>query len=56
MVASGMAAGLKVEDLARIPLSFPTYVAIVGWVAANIVQELGIDLGRSQWEPHRVKV
>jgi dihydrolipoamide dehydrogenase len=56
MVAAGMAAGLRVEDLARIPLSFPTYVGIVGWAAADIVEKLGIDLGRAQWEPHRVKV
>lgn len=56
MVAAGMAAGLKVEDLARIPLSFPTYVGIVGWAAADIVDKLGIELGRAQWEPHRVKV
>ena len=55
-VSTAMAAGLRVEELARIPLSFPTYVGIVGWVAADIVNQLGIEKGKAQWEPHRVKV
>ena len=56
LVAAGMKAGITVEQLAYIPLSFPTYVAIVGWAASDIARQLGLDEGRSRWEPHRLMI
>ena len=56
LVAAGMAAGLTVESLSRIPLSFPTYVGIVGWAAYDIVEQIGIPEGLHRWQPHRVLV
>jgi pyruvate/2-oxoglutarate dehydrogenase complex dihydrolipoamide dehydrogenase (E3) component len=56
LVAAGMAAGLTVETLSRIPLSFPTYVGIVGWAAYDIVEQLGLHEILSRWQPHRILV
>ena len=56
LVAAGMKVGLTVTQLSDIPLSFPTYVAIVGWAADDIVHELGLAKGEHHWEPHRVQV
>ena len=53
---AGMAAGLTVESLSRIPQSFPTYVGIVGWAAYDIVEQIGIHEGLHRWQPHRVLV
>ena len=43
------AAEMRVDDLARVPLSFPTYAGALGRVAAKITRELNkeaqIDLG-----------
>lgn len=49
LVAAGMKAGLTVEGLADLPLSFPTYVAIVSWAAFDIVEQLGLDTGVPRW-------
>ncbi|MFN2143099.1 MAG: dihydrolipoyl dehydrogenase family protein [Candidatus Promineifilaceae bacterium] len=49
LVAAGMKAGLTVEQLAELPLSFPTYVAIVSWAAYEIVEQLGLDAGVPRW-------
>lgn len=56
LVAAGMKVGLTVEQLAELPLSFPTYVAIVGWAAYEIMQQLGIAIGDQHWKPHRLQV
>jgi dihydrolipoamide dehydrogenase len=56
LVAAGMAAGLTVETLSRIPLSFPTYVGIVGWAAYDIVEQLGLHETLPRWQPHRILV
>ncbi len=53
LVAAGMKVGLTVSQLADIPLSFPTYVAVVGWAANDVVSQLGLARG---WEPNRVQV
>ena len=53
MVATGMAAGLTVEQLNRIPLSFPTYVGIVGQAAFKLNQQLNPEAERDAWQPHR---
>ncbi|MFL7839642.1 MAG: dihydrolipoyl dehydrogenase family protein [Candidatus Promineifilaceae bacterium] len=49
LVAAGMKVGLTVEQLAEMPLSFPTYVAIVSWAAYEIVEQLGLDPGIPRW-------
>ena len=49
-----MKAGLTVSQLADLPLSFPTYVEIVGWAAYDIVQQLGLDGGDPHWAAHSV--
>ncbi len=49
LVAAGMKAGLTVAQLADLPLSFPTYVAIVSWAAYDIVEQLGLDTGVPRW-------
>ncbi len=41
MAAIAMAAGMQIDDLARIPLSFPTYANVVGRAALRAVRELG---------------
>ncbi len=52
LVAAGMKAGFTVEGLAELPLSFPTYVAIVSWAAYEIVEQLGLDTGVPRWLRH----
>ena len=44
-VAVAMAGNLRVEDLARIPMSYPTYVGILCRAAYRAATEMGIDLG-----------
>ena len=49
VVAIAIAAGLKVEELAQIPLSFPTYAGIIGRAAYRAAGQLNRQLGwRSQ--------
>jgi pyruvate/2-oxoglutarate dehydrogenase complex dihydrolipoamide dehydrogenase (E3) component len=52
LVAAGMKAGLTVKQLAELPLSFPTYVAIVSWAAYEIVEQMGLDTGVPRWLRH----
>lgn len=40
MAAIAMTAGMKLDDLARIPLSFPTYANVLGRAALRAVREL----------------
>lgn len=49
VVTAGMAAGVTVDRLADLPLSFPTYGAVVGWAAYDIVKQLGLDRDRPYW-------
>lgn len=42
LVAAGMAAGAKIEDLAQLELAYPTFTAIVGLAARQLVRELGV--------------
>ncbi|HET9941735.1 MAG TPA: FAD-dependent oxidoreductase, partial [Terriglobia bacterium] len=39
-----MTAGMRVEDLAQVPLSFPTYAGILGRVAAKAAQQLNLKM------------
>jgi pyruvate/2-oxoglutarate dehydrogenase complex dihydrolipoamide dehydrogenase (E3) component len=41
MAAIAMTAGLKVDELARIPLSFPTYANVLGRASLRAVREMG---------------
>lgn len=42
MIAAGMGSGMRVEHLAQLELAYPTYTAIVGLAARQIVRELGV--------------
>ncbi len=44
VAAIAMAAGMRVDDLARVPLSFPTYTAILGRVAASAARQLNLKV------------
>jgi pyruvate/2-oxoglutarate dehydrogenase complex dihydrolipoamide dehydrogenase (E3) component len=50
IAAVAMAAGMRVDDLARVPLSFPTYAGALGRVAAKITRELNLTL---DWQGSR---
>ncbi len=41
LVAAGMAAEMRVEQLARLELAYPTYTAIIGLAARRVVRDLG---------------
>lgn len=48
VVAAGMAAGMEVSQLADLEIAYPTYTAIVGLAARQLVRELGrVDLAPS---------
>ena len=49
MVAAGMAAGMWVEQLAELEISYPTYTAILGLAARKIVAELGVMPLSPEW-------
>ena len=44
VVAIAMSAGMKVDDLARVPLSFPTYAGIVARAAYDAAKLLDLDV------------
>ncbi len=48
VVAIAMAAGMRVDDLARVPLSFPTYAGILGRAAVRAAQQLNLI---PRWNP-----
>jgi pyruvate/2-oxoglutarate dehydrogenase complex dihydrolipoamide dehydrogenase (E3) component len=50
VAAIAIAAGMRVDDLARIPLSFPTYVGILVTVAVNAANQLNLKIG---WQAHQ---
>jgi dihydrolipoamide dehydrogenase len=43
IAAMAMATGMKVEDLARVPLSFPTYAGILGRAMITAARRLNRD-------------
>jgi pyruvate/2-oxoglutarate dehydrogenase complex dihydrolipoamide dehydrogenase (E3) component len=45
VAAIAIASGMRVDDLARVPLSFPTYAGILGRVAAKATHELNLQVG-----------
>jgi pyruvate/2-oxoglutarate dehydrogenase complex dihydrolipoamide dehydrogenase (E3) component len=43
VAAIAMTAGMRVDELARLPLSFPTYAGILGRVAASVTRQLNLQ-------------
>ena len=46
VVAFAIAAGLRVDDLAQVPLSYPTYAGILGRAAYRASEQLHLEMGR----------
>ena len=46
--AIAIAAGMRVDDLARVPLSFPTYAGILGRAAAMAARQLNREVDRGR--------
>jgi pyruvate/2-oxoglutarate dehydrogenase complex dihydrolipoamide dehydrogenase (E3) component len=46
IAAVAMAAGMRVDDFARVPLSFPTYAGILGRAAATATRQLNLTPSR----------
>ena len=44
-----MAGGSRVDTLARLPLSFPTYAGILTRAAYRAAQQLGLDTYAEAW-------
>ena len=44
VAAVAMAAGMRVDELARVPLSFPTYAGVLGRVAAGLTRRLNLGV------------
>lgn len=49
LVAAGMATGMHVGQLADLEIAYPTYTAIVGLAARQIVRELGVVPVAPEW-------
>ena len=45
-----MATRMRVDDLARVPLSYPTYAGTLARVAAMAARQIGLNLG---WLAHQ---
>jgi dihydrolipoamide dehydrogenase len=53
VAAVAMTGRMRVDDLARVPLSFPTYAGVLGRVAAQATRRLNL---RSDWQPEELEV
>ena len=51
VAAIAIAAGMRVDDLAQIPLAYPTYGAILARAALMAAGQLGLSVG---WQAHQV--
>jgi dihydrolipoamide dehydrogenase len=49
LVAGGMASDMWVEQLAELELAYPTYTAILGLAARQLIRELGVTPLTPQW-------
>jgi pyruvate/2-oxoglutarate dehydrogenase complex dihydrolipoamide dehydrogenase (E3) component len=49
LVAAGMAAAMRAEQLADLEIAYPTYTAILGLAARQVCRELGVVPLSSQW-------
>ena len=52
VAAIAIAAGMRVDNLASVPLSFPTYAGILGRVAYRAARELNLEVS---WQAHQVE-
>jgi pyruvate/2-oxoglutarate dehydrogenase complex dihydrolipoamide dehydrogenase (E3) component len=52
LAAVAMAGSLRVDELAQVPLSFPTYAGVLGRVAAMVTRQLNLDL---DWQGNRAE-
>jgi pyruvate/2-oxoglutarate dehydrogenase complex dihydrolipoamide dehydrogenase (E3) component len=52
VAAIAIAAKMRVDDLAHIPLSFPTYAGILARVAASAARELNLNVS---WQAHQAE-
>ena len=52
VAAIANAAKMRVDELAHIPLSFPTYAGILAHVAASATRELNMEVG---WQARQVE-
>ncbi len=53
VAAIANAGGMRVDELARVPLSFPTYAGILVNAAASAARQLGLELA---WRTHQPEV
>lgn len=53
LAAVAMAGRMRVDDLAQVPLSFPTYAGVLGRVAAQASRRLNLDL---DWQAGKLEV
>jgi dihydrolipoamide dehydrogenase len=44
---------MRVDDLAQVPLSFPTYAGILGRVAASAARQLNLKV---IWQAHQAEM
>ena len=49
VAAIAIAAGMRVDELAQIPLAYPTYAAVLVRAAVKAAQELDLKVG---WREH----
>ena len=47
-----VASGMRVDDLARVPLSFPTYAGVLGRLAASATRQLNLSVS---WQANQVE-
>jgi hypothetical protein len=52
VAAIAIAAGMRVDDLARAPLSFPTYAGILARLAASAARQLNLEVS---WQGHQAE-
>lgn len=52
VAAVAMAGNMRVDDLAQVPISFPTYAGVLGRVAAMVTRQLNLNL---DWQGNRAE-
>lgn len=52
LAAVAIAARMRVDELAHVPLSFPTYAGVLGRVAASITRQLNVSV---EWQANQVE-
>ncbi len=50
LVAAGMAAEIRVDQLADLEIAYPTYAGIVGLAARQATRDLGLIKPAPQWQ------